>query len=211
MTGLFITFEGTDGAGKSTLIRALEKRLASAGQRVLCTREPGGSQLAEKIRSILMTENMDRMTELFLFEASRAEHLAMTVRPALHDGKIVLCDRYADSSLAYQGMARGIPWKTVLEANRLAIQGFVPHLTVLLDIDPVFALERAQEKNRNEKEGADFQIKVRSGFLKAMRTDPKRWFRLKIKDQSAELLADTVYAEIQRRFPKRFKKSRGAR
>src|SRR5262245_54520564 len=112
-TGVFITFEGTDGAGKSTLIGLLAERLRSLGKPVTVTREPGGSPVAEKIREVLIKEAMDPWTELFLYEASRAEHLARTIRPALERGDWVLCDRFADSSLAYQGEARGLPWAEV--------------------------------------------------------------------------------------------------
>lgn len=206
MPGLFITFEGTEGAGKSTLIRSLSEALTQQGYSVKSTREPGGSALAEKIRALILNESMDPWSELFLYEAARAEHLAQTLRPALKRAEIVLCDRYADSSLAYQGAARGLPWSQVKAANRLAIQGMKPDLTVLLDIDPIVGWKRAQDRNRFEDEGAEFQIKVRNGFLKALREDPKRWFRLKVEKQSPEELTLKLLAVIQKRFKKKLLK-----
>ena len=207
VAGLFITFEGTEGAGKSTLIRSLAAELGFMGFDVCVTREPGGSGVAEKIRAILINEPMDPWTELLLYEASRAEHLAKTVRPALAAGKIVLCDRYSDSSLAYQGSARGIPWKKVHQANAMGTQGLTPNLTVLLDIDPEFALKRAQDPNRFEREGVEFQKKVRLGFLRALKEKPKRWYRLRIKEQSPAELTRSVMKEMQRRFPRPFKEA----
>src|SRR4051794_21042564 len=120
---MFVTFEGTEGAGKSTLIRALARLLEKDGEAVVVTREPGGNPVAEKIREVILSEGMDPWAELFLYEAARAEHLAKVIRPALASGKIVLCDRYADSSLAYQAHARGLPWKAVKSLNRIATQG----------------------------------------------------------------------------------------
>jgi dTMP kinase len=133
--------------------------------------------------------------------------LAQTVRPALENDALVLCDRYADSSLAYQGEARGLPWKKVQQANALATQGLSPDLTVFLDIDPEFALRRAKDPNRFELEGVDFQKKVRKGFLRAMKEKPKRWFRLRVKDQTPAQLTTAVLRELQRRFPAAFRKA----
>src|SRR5207248_211408 len=161
------TFEGTEGAGKSTLIRRLAPRLRKrlrglgANRRITITREPGGSRVAERIRQILLRQEMDPWCELFLYEAARAEHLAKTLAPALRRGDVVLCDRFTDSSLAYQGMARGLPWKRVEELNRIATRGLRPALTVLVDVDPRVGLARASEKTRFEAEGLDFQRKVR--------------------------------------------------
>jgi dTMP kinase len=192
-----ITFEGTEGAGKSTLIRALKGLLTAHGLDCEITREPGGSQVAEQIRKVILENPMDPWTELFLYEASRAEHLAKTIRPALAAGKIVLCDRFTDSSLAYQGHARGLPWKEVHKLNRIATQGLKPDLTVLLDIDPAVGLSRASEKNRFEDEGLAFQKKVRQGFLKARNEEKSRW--LVLKPAPPDELANRVYEEYLRR------------
>ena len=207
MAGLFITFEGTEGAGKSTLIQSLAAELKFLGFEVCKTREPGGSALAEKVRALIIHEEMDAWTELMLYEASRAEHLARTVRPALENDATVLCDRYSDSSLAYQGEARGLPWKKVLQANALATQGLTPDLTVFLDIDPEFALKRASDPNRFEREGVEFQKRVRKGFLRAMKEKPRRWFRLRVKEQTPAELTTAVLREMQRRFPAAFRRA----
>ncbi len=201
---LFITFEGTEGAGKSTLIRAFAKKLDRlSAQKIILTREPGGSAVAEKIRSLILDEAMHPWTELFLYEASRAEHLHRVILPALSKGHTVLCDRFSDSSLAYQGYARGLPWKTVGVLNQIATQGLTPDLTVFLDIDPALGLKNAQVQTRFEKEGLKFQRKVRQGFLKAMRESPKRWISLKARSGTPEELAEKLLMHIQNKFKKR--------
>jgi dTMP kinase len=211
-SGLFVTFEGTEGAGKSTLISVLARELAqhfeNQGIRrgVTVTREPGGSGVAEKIRSVILNEAMDPWCELFLYEAARAEHLAQTVFPALERGDWVLCDRFTDSSLAYQSHARGLPWDKVKTLNRLATQGTQPDLTVLVDIDPAVGLERARDKNRFEAEGVAFQQKVRQGFLKSRREDPKRWLVIPSAKGTPEENARKVLKALLARFEKRSKK-----
>ncbi len=197
MPGLFVTFEGTEGAGKSTLIRAVADQLPRT--KTVVTREPGGTEVAERIRLVILEEAMDPWTELFLYEAARAEHLAKTVRPALQQGKIVLCDRFTDSTLAYQSFARGLPWKKVESLNQIATQGIEPDLTILLDIDPAEGLKRARDRNRFEEEGVAFQKKVRQGFIKARRLSPKRWVTLQASSGTPEELANYVIAEIEKR------------
>jgi dTMP kinase len=194
--GIFITFEGTEGAGKSTLIQTIASQLRAQGQSVTVTREPGGTRVAERIRSILLEEPMDPWTEIFLYEAARSEHLAQTVRPALERGETVLCDRFSDSSLAYQAYARGLPWAEVKRLNRVATRGLKPSLTVLLDIDPAVGLARASEQNRFEKEGVEFQKKVRRGFLKARSEDPRRWLKIQAMSGTPEQLARKVLGRI---------------
>lgn len=206
-SGLFITFEGTEGAGKSTLIREVASRLQSpecGNHSVVITREPGGSGVAEKIREVILGHGMDPWTELFLYEAARAEHLARTVLPAFTAGQIILCDRFTDSSLAYQAHARGLPWKDVEKLNQAATRGFKPSMTVLLDIDPSVGLARAKDPNRFEEEGVAFQRKVRQGFLKARREDPKRWFTLSVGDSTPAELAEAVIKELFKRYPRFF-------
>jgi dTMP kinase len=216
LNGLLITFEGTEGAGKSTLIREVEAELVRRGfskDRVVLTREPGGSPVAERIRSTILEEKMDPWTELFLYEAARAEHLASTVLPALKRGAVVLCDRFTDSTLAYQAHARGLPWKDVLTLNRYATRGLLPHLTVWLDIDPKEGLKRAKDRNRFEAEGVKFQTKVRNGFIKARRARPDHWLRLKVgarvKDSTPEHLARAVVDSMLTRLKFGKKKRRG--
>lgn len=213
-TGALITFEGTEGAGKSTLIQALGtelKRRLGAG-RVVVTREPGGTPVAERIRATILEEEMDPWTELFLYEAARAEHLAKTVRPALEKGQVVLCDRFTDSTLAYQAHARGLPWKEVEALNLAATRGLRPDLTVFLDIDPAEGLRRASVRNRFEDEGVAFQAKVRRGFLKSRRLDPSRWLTLSAMsdtpDRMAALVAERLFKD--RILLKRSKAAKGA-
>jgi dTMP kinase len=197
---LFLTFEGTEGAGKSTLIARLLTEKGISPSKLCLTREPGGTQVAEQIRKTILENEMNRWTELFLYEASRAEHLTATLLPALAEGKIVLCDRFADSSLAYQGFARGIPWKMVKSVNAVATQGLTPDLTVLVDIDPAVGLKRATDRNRFELEGLKFQEKVRRGFHKARKENPKRWHVIKpSKKAPAELAAELVEV-LEKRF-----------
>jgi dTMP kinase len=198
--GVLITFEGTDGAGKSTLIRILSKELEKHGRRVTVTREPGGTPVAERIREVLLSGPMNPWTELFLYEASRAEHLATTLLPALARGDWVLCDRYTDSSLAYQAHARGLPWTEVRRLNHVATQGLKPDLTVWIDVDPSTALKRAREKTRFEAEGLPFQKRVRRGFQRALRESPKRWLRLRPGETTPEELASQVLSRLEKRF-----------
>lgn len=201
--GLFITFEGTEGAGKSTLIQAVAKRLSDQGHRVTVTREPGGTSIAEQIRKLILEQEMDPWAELFLYEAARAEHLAHTLLPALQKGHVVLCDRFTDSTLAYQGHARGLPWKEIQSLNRIATQGIVPQMTILLDIPVAVGLERARDKNRFEAEGVAFQTRVRKGFLKSRAQEPKRWFTIDALGGTPEELAEQVAREMERRFLKK--------
>jgi dTMP kinase len=211
---LFVTFEGTEGAGKSTLIREVARQLTEKGipsSKLCLTREPGGTPVAEQIRKTILEHAMNRWTELFLYEASRAEHLTATILPALNEGKIVLCDRFADSSLAYQGFARGIPWKMVKSVNAVATQGLVPDLTVLLDIDPAVGLSRAQDQNRFELEGLKFQQKVRRGFLKARKENPKRWHVIKPGAKTPETLALELIATLEKKFPSTLSKQKRSR
>ncbi len=191
-TGRFITFEGTEGAGKSTLIAAVETALVRRGIDCVRTREPGGNPTAEKIREVILSSAMNPWTELFLYEAARAEHLAQTILPALAAGKVVLCDRFTDSSLAYQGQGRGLPWKQIQALNEIATQGLEPDLTVWLDIDPAEGLSHAREITRFEKEGVIFQSRVRQGFARARRESPARWLKLQARSATPEALAEKV-------------------
>lgn len=201
-SGFFVTFEGTEGAGKSTLIHTVAAQLQQtrlAGQALLLTREPGGSPIAERIRQVILEEHLDPLAELFLYEAARAEHMTRKIVPALKAGNIVLCDRFTDSALAYQAHARGLPWKQVKLLNHVATGGLKPQLTVLLDIDPAEGLRRAKDPNRFEAEGVKFQTRVRRGFLKSRAEEPARWLVLKVKGKTPEQLAERVVREIVKR------------
>jgi dTMP kinase len=196
----FVTFEGTEGSGKSTLMRAVALLLEAQGFCCTQTREPGGTPVAEAIRTLILNSTMAPWTELFLYEAARAEHLAQTIEPALERGEIVLCDRYTDSSLAYQGMARGLRWSQVQTLNRIATQGRLPDLTVFLDLPPAIGLRRASDPNRFEKEGLAFQRSVRQGYLKARAESPERWLTLRPRpEDTPELLAQKVLRALQTR------------
>jgi dTMP kinase len=201
MRGILITFEGTEGAGKSTLISALENLLRSQGFPTVATREPGGSKVAEKIRGLILNEPMDPWTEAFLYEAARAEHLNQTIAPALARGAIVLCDRFTDSTLAYQGSARGLDWKTLRALNKIATSGVVPKLTVFVDIDPARGLADAKNPNRFEAEGVSFQTKVRKGFLRVMKEEPKRFVTIRARSGTPDEMAAELLEKIGKRIP----------
>lgn len=173
---LFLTFEGTDGVGKSTQIRLLANWLRKNKFKVTLTREPGGGKLAEKIRKILLDPHlkMDNLTELFLYEAARVEHMARIVRPSLKLNKVVLCDRFTDATVAYQGAARGLSSSLIQTLNKIATGGVKPDLTLLLDLSPWLGLKNRRLPDRLEKEGVQFQERVRKGYLQAARKEPRR-------------------------------------
>lgn len=170
-SGLFITFEGIDGSGKSTQARLLAEHLTAQGQDVVLTREPGGSPGAEEIRALVLQGDPDRwsaQTEILLFTAARRDHLERTIRPALEAGKVVICDRFADSTRMYQGLSRGDLRQMVDDLHSLMI-GVEPDLTILIDMDPANGLERALSRQTAEERFEDFgvelQAKMRAGFL----------------------------------------------
>jgi dTMP kinase len=169
--GLFVTFEGIDGSGKSTQARLLADHLTAQGHDVVLTREPGGSPGAEEIRALVLQGDPDRwsaQTEILLFTAARRDHLERTIRPALEAGKIVICDRFADSTRMYQGLSRGDLRQMVDDLHALMI-GVEPDLTLLIDMDPANGLERALSRQTAEERFEDFgvelQAKMRAGFL----------------------------------------------
>jgi len=172
MDGLFITFEGSDGAGKTTQLCMLAKRLAQKGYDVLCTREPGGTRISDRIREILLNpanREMHARTEALLYAAARAQHVAEVISPALQSGKIVLCDRFVDSSLAYQGWGRGLPLEMLYVINNFATDKLSPDLTMLLDISPQEGRARVDKRSgglrdRIEEEQECFRQRVRQGF-----------------------------------------------
>lgn len=180
--GRFITFEGPEGAGKTTVIASLYKRLKEEGKEVILTREPGGIQIAEKIRTIILDNKhteMDAKTEALLYAAARRQHLTEKVIPALNAGTIVLCDRFIDSSLAYQGYARGLGIDEVLSINQFAIGNTMPNLTIFFDISPEEGLARIsknnnREKNRLDKENIGFHQDVYAGYKELIERYPER-------------------------------------
>lgn len=170
---MFITFEGPEGSGKTSVIKNVYDYLTKRGYEVILTREPGGTPIAEEIRNVILDKkntNLDARAEALLYAASRRQHLVEKVWPALKEGKIVLCDRFLDSSLAYQGGARGIGVEEILNVNLFATEGFYPDLTFLLDIEPSLGLKRIalnknREVNRLDLEKIEFHNKVRQTFL----------------------------------------------
>lgn len=179
--GLFITFEGGEGTGKSTQLERLAARLRARGIEPVVTREPGGTPLAEGIRALLLDTRPapQPIAEAFLMEAARAELVATVIRPALAGGRVVLCDRYDDSTLAYQGAGRGLDDAMLRGWNRAATGGLVPALTLLFDIDPAHGLARREgapgEPNRLDREPSDFHVRVRDRFLTLARAEPGRF------------------------------------
>lgn len=172
----FIAFEGGEGGGKSTQVAMLATRLRAAGFEVVQTREPGGSPRAETIRDILLADGeMTATTEALLFAAARADHAEYVIRPALRRGAVVLTDRYIDSTVAYQGVARGLGVDTIRDLSLWATGGLVPDLTVVLDVDPAIGLSRAQDANRLEAESQEFHEQVRAAFLQFATAEPDRY------------------------------------
>jgi dTMP kinase len=182
LEGKFISFEGPEGAGKTTVIKEVYERLKNEGKRVILTREPGGIRIAEKVREIILDndhQEMDAKTEALLYAAARRQHLVEKVVPALREGTIVLCDRFVDSSLAYQGHARGLGIDEVLTVNEFAIGDTMPDLTVFFDINPEAGLARIaanemREENRLDKESLHFHELVYDGYLELIRRYPER-------------------------------------
>ena len=201
MSGRLITFEGGEGTGKSTQIALLAERLRESGHIVVTLREPGGTSVGEAVRAVVLdTEHvtMNPRAELLLYEAARAQLVDEVIRPALDRGVIVLCDRYRDSSTAYQGHARGLSLEMVRDLNHAATGGLVPDLTILLDIDPLEGLRRATKSavaDRLESEDLAFHERVREGFLAIARAEPER---VKVVDATLapQVIADRVGTHV---------------
>ncbi|MEF2247646.1 dTMP kinase [Paenibacillus sp. IITD108] len=197
--GLFITFEGGEGSGKSTLIEALANTLISKGRSVVTTREPGGIPIAEKIREVILDRShtsMDARTEALLYAAARRQHLVEKVIPAIEAGSIVLCDRFIDSSLAYQGYARGLGMDEVWAINLFAIQERMPDLTLFLDLEPSVGLARIakaaeREVNRLDLEKLEFHERVRTGYQMLLERHPNRIERI-----NADQTRDKVFSQV---------------
>lgn len=206
--GLFISLEGGDGSGKTTVMQELGRVLEEHGVSYIATREPGGIEIAEKIREIILNPKhttMDARTEALLYAAARSQHLAEKVEPALKQGTCILCDRFVDSSLAYQGYARGLGIEEVMNINSFAINGRFPNITFYLDIEPELGLNRiaagqGREVNRLDMESLQFHQKVREGYLIVANMYPER-----IKVIDASRTKDEVAAEIRHQLSKALK------
>ncbi len=173
---MFVTVEGPEGSGKSTMLRGLAQALQRQGRQVTLTREPGSGDAGAKIRSILLDGGgLESWAEVFLFLADRTQHVATVVRPALSRGHIVLCDRFADSTVVYQGHARGLDVVRLRELNTLATGGLRPDRTLLLDVPAEVGLGRLQDPDRIDREPLEFHQRVRDGFLAEAALEPDRW------------------------------------
>jgi thymidylate kinase len=198
MKGLFVTFEGIDGCGKTTQIELLSKDLREAGIPYVLIREPGGTVIGEKIRTILLDKantGMDERTELLLYEAARAQIVKEKILPELEEGKVVICDRFFDSTVAYQGYARGLNLEDIDFLNNWSAAGIKPDITFLLDLDEKTAYERrhgrSDEEDRLEAEGLSFMKKVRDGYLARSKNEP----RFKVID--ATQTPEQIYQQIR--------------
>lgn len=201
---LFITLEGPEGSGKSSVMEKVYERLLSEGYEIVKTREPGGTPIGEQIRNVILNQDntkMDIRTECLLFAASRRQHLVEKIWPSLKENKLVFCDRYLDSSLSYQGYARGLGIDEVLKINLFATENTFPTLTLLFDVDPEIGLNRiknnaSREVNRLDKEKLEFHKKVREGYLILQKRFPER---IKIIDASQpfEQVVEQAYKVIK--------------
>lgn len=197
---LFIAFEGGEGAGKSTILDKIYDWMKDENIPCIKTREPGGIKISEQIRSVILDNNnteMDERTEALLYAAARRQHLVEKIIPALNEGKVVLCDRFIDSSLAYQGYARGIGMDEILEINNFAIGEYMPNLSIFFDLDPGEGLKRInkdnnREVNRLDNEKLDFHNKVREGYYKILEKDKDRIVKI---DASKSI--DKVYEDVK--------------
>ena len=205
--GRFITFEGGEGCGKSTQIRILADRLCAAGKEVLLTREPGGTELAEKIRALVREESADppnSRAETLLFLASRAQVVENVIRPALAAGTWVLCDRFADSTFAYQGFGRGLDLDEIKRINSFATGGLVPDRTVLLDVSPEVSAKRMRAReaatntdaDRMEKAGDGFHARLKKGFLELAAAESER-FAVISADGGVDEIGEAVWNSVQ--------------
>ena len=200
MKGYFITFEGTDGSGKTSVVKQVEQHLKNLGYQVLVTREPGGIRISEKIRDILLGKEypeMDARTEALLFAASRRQHLVEKILPALENNTVVLCDRYVDSSLVYQGIARGLGIDEVYEINRFAIENNLPDLTIFVDVVPEVALARVfrnanREVNRLDLETRNFHDMTYQGYQTLLKKFPNRMVAINGDDSIENVSLSTI-------------------
>ncbi|PCS00767.1 dTMP kinase [Lactococcus fujiensis] len=206
MNGIFISLEGPDGAGKSTVLQAILPDLQNKYGEIVATREPGGVRVAEEIRHVILNPKnteIDAKSELLLFAAARRVHLQSKVEPALAEGKMVIADRYIDSSVAYQGFGRGLGLEVVEWLNDFATDGLKPDLTLYFDIDTEVALERIK-KNRSEDidrldmERAEMHRKVRAGYLEIVKSEPERFVTIDASQPLEKVIADSLKVIIER-------------
>lgn len=198
--GFFITVEGIDGSGKTTQAKLLKKYLESEGFEVVLTKEPGGTPLGSHIRKILLTQDMNPLSEFLLFASDRAEHVKNLILPSLKQGKVVISDRFSDSSLAYQGYGRGVSIEFINFVHSKVLSGISPDLTVLVDIPPKVGLKRLHNPDRIENGGFDFLKRVRNGYLNMAKqnkrfvvldgTKDKEYIHMRILDAVKELIRD---------------------
>ena len=205
--GIFITFEGPDGAGKTSVLQALLPRLEQFGKEILTTREPGGVAIAESIRSVILDPKntaMDDKTELLLYIAARRQHLKERITPALESGKLLLVDRFIDSSVAYQGFGRGLNVEDINWLNRFATDGLVPDLTLYFDIEVEeglarIAKNRHHDVDRLDMETVDLHQRVRNGYLSILEQESDRVVKIDAS-QSLDVVTDAAFAVIVERF-----------
>ena len=203
---MFITIEGPEGSGKTTITNYVENKLLEMGYKVVRTREPGGTPISEQIRNIILDKNntkMDPRTEALLYAASRRQHLVEKVWPEVEKGNIVICDRFLDSSLAYQGGARGLGIENILNINMFATEGTFPDLTLLFDIKPELGLKRIsansqREINRLDLEKLDFHNKVRATFLELAKRYPERFVVIDASQSREEVAKKTLEVMLSR-------------
>ena len=210
--GLFLTFEGPDGSGKSTQARLLAERLRAEGYQVLETAEPGGTPIGRQIRRILLdpaNHDLHAIPELLLMFAARAQNVEQWILPALEEGKLVVCDRFTDSSIAYQGAGRGLGWKVVLDLDGIACHGLVPDMTLCIDIDTETGLARAHSRNltesgkkesRLDEQSREFHQKARTAYHELALREPHR-FRLIDGRGTPEEIAAKVWEQVSRILP----------
>lgn len=196
---LFVTFEGPDGSGKTTQARMLAEYLESRGQPVLCTREPGGTEISEQIRQVILSthnKSMRNETEVLLFSAARAQIVAELIRPALAQGKLVICDRYYDSTYAYQGYGLGLDLNSLRAITQFATGGLVPDLTFYVDVPVELGLARRHrgETNRLDLKNVEYHTRVRNGYLELVKAEPQRFILI---DGSGTV--EAVQAQIRTR------------
>ena len=203
--GYFVAFEGGEGAGKSTQERLLAETLVAAGHDVVRTREPGGTPAAEAMRHVVLSPEfagLDDRAEALLYAAARGEHVARVVRPALSRGAVVVCDRYLDSSVAYQGYGRGLGPDRIRDLSLWATGGLLPDLSVLLDVDPRQGLARFEQRDRLEAEPVEFHDRVRAGFREVAAANPDRYLVLDAAlpvGEIADRIADRVLVDLRDR------------
>lgn len=197
----FITIEGCEGVGKSTQVKYLRDYLESTNQQTVFTREPGGTNVAEKIRNIILKEEMHPLCEALLFAAARVEHINGVILPSLAKGNIVVCDRFLDSSLAYQGIARGLGLKKVMEINEYAVNNCMPICTIFIDMNPLNSWRKQKGKvvdDRLEEESEEFHLRVYEGFKTLTKMYPERFASIEPKEDKEET-SKSIIAELRKR------------